>query len=394
MAAVGGHNDMLQVLAHRHHRSMTTNTAARTKRHRNTSNNKDGSRQRNVNPRLQNRDSALRGNIQPTPSPRFADPSLAMEEAQTSPSGLPVSSAAEADTLPIGNTVAPRAAIVGDPGALPGVNQPDPGTFSKPMPGVNQPDPGRMDAPLPGKNQPPPLMGDAAAPPPPQGMPGMNPPGPGVMNPPMPGTNQPPPLIGDAAAPPPPKGMPGMNPPGPGAMNPPGPGVMNPPMPGKDQPQPLQDMPASILCTSITTYTTQTQARTDPTLTISKSGMNTGFSWPTPSTTGVPSVGSSVPGLAPLPSFSTFILFSRSEDIREQVTTSTNSANTPLAVTASSALTAISVPALLPTSSSIASSATGGPSRGLTPLSRSLFVLFGVLGKQKVLAIHKKIILT
>ncbi|KAJ5022481.1 hypothetical protein J3E72DRAFT_388760 [Bipolaris maydis] len=279
MAAVGGHNDMLLVLAHRHHLGMTTNTAARIKRHQRTTTNK--------------MESKLQRNVQSTPSPRLTDPSPVMEGGQKRSLNPRLSSAGQVDTASTSDSGTPQAAELVDAPALPGVNQADPGTISRPMPG---------------KNQPPPSIGDAAA------------------------------------------------------------------------AQLLGDMPVSVLCTTLTTYTTLTKTRTDPALTTSESGMGTGFSWPTPAITSILSAASSATGFPPLPSFSTFILFSQSEDFREQVTASPKSINTPLAITASSALTAVSVPTLQPTSSVVASSATGGSGRGLTPLSRSLFVLFGVLG--------------
>ncbi|KAH7559920.1 hypothetical protein BM1_03554 [Bipolaris maydis] len=262
MAAVGGHNDMLLVLAHRHHLGMTTNTAARIKRHQRTTTNK--------------MESKLQRNVQSTPSPRLTDPSPVMEGGQKRSLNPRLSSAGQVDTASTSDSGTPQAAELVDAPALPGVNQADPG---------------------------------------------------------------------DAAA-----------------------------------AQLLGDMPVSVLCTTLTTYTTLTKTRTDPALTTSESGMGTGFSWPTPAITSILSAASSATGFPPLPSFSTFILFSQSEDFREQVTASPKSINTPLAITASSALTAVSVPTLQPTSSVVASSATGGSGRGLTPLSRSLFVLFGVLG--------------
>ncbi|EUC28242.1 hypothetical protein COCCADRAFT_9342 [Bipolaris zeicola 26-R-13] len=288
---------------------MATNTAARIKRHQRTTTNKmESKRRRNANLGNGNTDSVLRRNIQSTPSPRLTGPSSLMEVVQKRSLHPRLSSAGQVDATSTIDSGTLQGAGLVDAAALPGVNQADPGTLSRPMPGVNQADPGRMDGLMPGKNQPPPSIGDAAA------------------------------------------------------------------------AQLLEDMPISVLCTTLTTYTTLTKTRTDPALTTSESGMGPGFSWPTPAITSISSAASSATGFPLLPSFSTFILFSQSEDIREQVTASTKSINTPLAVTASSALTAVSVPTFQPTSSVVASSATGGSGRGLTPLSRSLFVLFGVLG--------------
>ncbi|EOA80686.1 hypothetical protein ACJQWK_09651 [Exserohilum turcicum] len=164
-------------------------------------------------------------------------------------------------------------------------------------------------------------------------------------------------------------------------------------MPGKTQPKPSLDAAALSLLpmdspstswATVTTFMTSTQTISAPTQTTSSSEMGPGFAWPTPTTLTTTTTAAPSFSEIPLPSISSFVLFSKSEDLREQATPpallSSSSFTTAEAITASLLPSTPPLPTVVPTPSSFASASNGNRRTGLTPLSRSLFVLFGVLG--------------
>lgn len=188
------------------------------------------------------------------------------------------------------------------------------------------------------------------------------------------------------------------------------------PMPGKNQPDvavaslDLLDIsspalsapsPPPVSTTTMTTYVTLAQTLSGLPSASPDATLNSAFSWPTPaasslssstpsiSSSAVPSASSftvpSITSLPPLPSTSSFVLLTRSEQDKEQKKTSSFSILTPQAITApSSLLSATVLPTIMASPSSLPSTASDELDGGLTPLSRSLFILFGVLGKQPV----------
>ncbi|KNG49147.1 secreted protein [Stemphylium lycopersici] len=181
------------------------------------------------------------------------------------------------------------------------------------------------------------------------------------------------------------------------------------PMPGKNQPDvavpsldllgisgPIPPAPSSppVLTTTMTTYVTLAKTlpgvpsvSTDATLSSAFSGSTSAASSLSSSTLSVSSfTAPSISSLPPLPSISSFVLLTRSEQDKEQEKTSSFSILTPQAITASSSLLSATVlPTIMASPSSLSSTFTDETDGGLTPLSRSLFILFGVLGAITVL---------
>ncbi|CAN9258380.1 unnamed protein product [Alternaria alternata] len=151
------------------------------------------------------------------------------------------------------------------------------------------------------------------------------------------------------------------------------------PMPGKKQPKPTAD--AAVASLTILNFVNHERNHLEyhrclygffslpPTLTISTSS-STESSTTTSSST--------------LPPVLTFVTITRTAQGKEDAQTTTQTVPAPLAVTApqsaSSSLSASSLVVGSATPSSLATAVSVEPQSGLTPLARSLFILFGVLG--------------
>lgn len=165
------------------------------------------------------------------------------------------------------------------------------------------------------------------------------------------------------------------------------------PMPGKNQPKPTVDAAAASLTTLSDSRSTNVPTSSTPSPTTSTSistiaDVSTiSFSvLPTLATSTLSSTESSTTTSSPVLSpVLTFVTITRTAQGKEDAQTSTQTVPAPLAVTAPQSLSSsflmssLVVGSAIP--SSLATAVSVEPQSGLTPLARSLFILFGVLGK-------------
>ncbi|CAI9635094.1 unnamed protein product [Alternaria burnsii] len=160
------------------------------------------------------------------------------------------------------------------------------------------------------------------------------------------------------------------------------------PMPGKKQPKPTADAAVTsltILSGSGSTIA-QTPSTTSATISSTIDVSTVSFSLPPTSTisTSSSTESSTTTSSSVLAPVLTFVTITRTAQGKEDAQTTTQTVPAPLAVTApqsvSSSLLASSLIVGSATPSSLATAISVEPQSGLTPLARSLFILFGVLG--------------
>ncbi|CAN9392926.1 unnamed protein product [Alternaria alternata] len=160
------------------------------------------------------------------------------------------------------------------------------------------------------------------------------------------------------------------------------------PMPGKKQPKPTADAAVAsltILSDSASTIA-QTSSTTSATISSTIDVSTVSFSLPPTLTisTSSSTESSTTTSSSTLPPVLTFVTITRTAQGKEDAQTTTQTVPAPLAVTApqsaSSSLSASSLVVGSATPSSLATAVSVEPQSGLTPLARSLFILFGVLG--------------
>ncbi|CAG5175296.1 uncharacterized protein ALTATR162_LOCUS10705 [Alternaria atra] len=164
------------------------------------------------------------------------------------------------------------------------------------------------------------------------------------------------------------------------------------PMPGKNQPKPTVDAAAASLTTLSDSRPTNVPTSSTPSSTTSTSistiaDVSTiSFSMlPTLAISTLSSTESSTTTSSPVLSpVLTFVTITRTAQGKEDAQTSTQTVPAPLAVTAPQSLSSSFLTSSLVVGSAIPSSLATAvsvePQSGLTPLARSLFILFGVLG--------------
>ncbi|KAL1793213.1 hypothetical protein ACET3X_008195 [Alternaria dauci] len=159
------------------------------------------------------------------------------------------------------------------------------------------------------------------------------------------------------------------------------------PMPGKNQPKLTADaavVSSTILGDSAATIV-QTSSTTSTTISTTIDVSTVSFSFPATTiiSTSSSTESSTTTDTSLLSPVLTFVTITRTAQDKEDARTSTQTVAAPLAVTAPQSLS----PSLLTTSlvgsaipSSLATAVSVEQQSGLTPLARSLFILFGVLG--------------
>ncbi|RYO16279.1 hypothetical protein AA0121_g6419 [Alternaria tenuissima] len=160
------------------------------------------------------------------------------------------------------------------------------------------------------------------------------------------------------------------------------------PMPGKKQPKPTADAAVASLTSLSDSASTiaQTPSTTSATISSTIDVSTVSFSLPPTLTisTSSSTESSTTTSSSTLPPVLTFVTITRTAQGKEDAQTTTQTVPAPLAVTApqsaSSSLSASSLVVGSATPSSLATAVSVEPQSGLTPLARSLFILFGVLG--------------
>jgi hypothetical protein len=191
------------------------------------------------------------------------------------------------------------------------------------------------------------------------------------------------------------------------------------PMPGKNQPKPTIDAFADLSpalpspSTTISTASTSSMIMQMPSSDATTASLSsvlasvtasTGYLAMTTSSSTSFSISSasSLPfseaqttsGLSSLSQSSSFLTISRTEQAKEQLPSTLTSAPTPQALTmapslSSLAFSSLSLVAITTAPPSLSIPVSAEPQCGLTPLARSLFILFGVLGKSYVSNVRK-----
>ncbi|KAH8633897.1 hypothetical protein IG631_12533 [Alternaria alternata] len=153
------------------------------------------------------------------------------------------------------------------------------------------------------------------------------------------------------------------------------------PMPGKKQPKPTADAAVAsltILSDSAST-TAQTSSTTSATISSTIDVSTVSFSLPPTLTisTSSSTESSTTTSSSTLPPVLTFVTITRTAQGKEDAQTTTQTVPAPLAVTTPQSASSLVVGSATP--SSLATAVSVEPQSGLTPLARSLFILFGVL---------------
>ncbi|KAI4691373.1 uncharacterized protein J4E84_003666 [Alternaria hordeiaustralica] len=167
------------------------------------------------------------------------------------------------------------------------------------------------------------------------------------------------------------------------------------PMPGKNQPKPTMDVSAvSFMILSDSRSTAMSTISSSSTVSIATESSASSFSQPPTLVISTSSltVSSTTTKPSSLPPVLTFVTVTRTAEAKEDIQPSTQTIMAPQAVTTrqsvSSGLRTLSLASGSVIPSSLATAVSVEPQHGLTPLARTLFILFGVLGEYRTRVLH------
>ncbi|KAI4619570.1 uncharacterized protein J4E87_007460 [Alternaria ethzedia] len=167
------------------------------------------------------------------------------------------------------------------------------------------------------------------------------------------------------------------------------------PMPGKNQPKPTMDISAvSFMILSDSRSTAMSTISSSSTVSIATEPSASSFSQPPTLVISTSSSTASSTTTKPssLPPVLTFVTVTRTAEAKEDIQPSTQTIMAPQAVTTrqsvSSGLRTLSLASGSAIPSSLATAVSVEPQHGLTPLARTLFILFGVLGEYRTRVLH------